>query len=183
MALVAAARVTMARLLTTEFNDEICPPHRAGCTTMKRFLALAAAFALPLYAAMSDAPDFADPVDNTRYQHLIQNIRCPTCQNSNIAESNAPLARQLREQIAARIRDGESDSDINRWLQERYGDFIHYDPPLKTQTLALWIAPFAAMLAAAAWWWRARRRPPAAHRLSDAEKRELQQWVAETEKN
>ena len=67
---------------------------------MKRFLALAAAFALPLYAALSDAPDFADPVDNTRYQHLIQNIRCPTCQNSNIAESNAPLARQLREQVA-----------------------------------------------------------------------------------
>ena len=146
-------------------------------------LALLLTLALPLHAALNDAPDFDDPVASTRYQHLIQNIRCPTCQNSNIAESNAPLARQLREQVAARIRDGASDADINRWLQERYGDFIHYDPPLKSQTLTLWIAPFAAMLAAAAWWWRARRRPPAAHRLNDAEKRELQQWVAETEKN
>ena len=149
----------------------------------RRLLPLLLALTLPLHAALNDAPDFSDPVENTRYQHLIQNIRCPTCQNSNIAESNAPLARQLREQIAARIRDGASDADINRWLQERYGDFIHYDPPLKSQTLALWLAPFVAMLAAAAWWWRARRRPPAAHRLSDAEKRELQQWVAETEKN
>ena len=138
----------------------------------RRLLPLLLALALPLHAALNDAPDFSDPVENTRYQHLIQNIRCPTCQNSNIAESNAPLARQLREQVAARIRDGASD-----------GDFIHSDPPLKSQTLALWIAPFAAMFAAVAWWWRARRRPPAAHRLSDAEKRELQQWVAETEKN
>ena len=146
-------------------------------------LPLLLALTLPLHAALNDAPDFDNPVDNTRYQHLIQNIRCPTCQNSNIAESNAPLARQLREQVAARIRDGASDADINRWLQERYGDFIHYDPPLKNQTLALWLAPFAAMLAAVAWWWHARRRPPVAHRLSDAEKRELQQWVAETEKN
>jgi len=68
-------------------------------------LALLLTLALPLHAALNDAPDFSDPVENTRYQHLIQNIRCPTCQNSNIAESNAPLARQLREQVAARIRE------------------------------------------------------------------------------
>ena len=127
-------------------------------------LTLLAALALPLHAALNDAPDFSDPVENTRYQHLIQNIRCPTCQNSNIAESNAPLARQLREQVAARIRDGASDADINRWLQERYGDFIHYDPPLKAQALALWLA--------------GRRRKTVA-RLTDEEKKQLQQWIEE----
>ena len=146
---------------------------------MKHFLALAAAFALPLYAALSDAPDFADPVDNTRYQHLIQNIRCPTCQNSNIAESNAPLARQLREQVANRIREGASDADINRWLQERYGDFIHYDPPLKTQTLILWGGAPLAMLVAFAVWLGGRRRRRSVARLSDAEKQQLQQWIDE----
>ena len=139
-------------------------------------LPLLAALALPLYAAMNDAPDFSDPVDNTRYQHLIQNIRCPTCQNSNIAESNAPLARQLREQIAARIRDGASDSDINHWLQERYGDFIHYDPPLKSQTLILWGGAPLTMLIALALWLAGRRRKNGA-RLSDEEKRQLQQWI------
>ena len=140
-------------------------------------LTLLAALALPLHAALNDAPDFSDPVENTRYQHLIQNIRCPTCQNSNIAESNAPLARQLREQIAARIRDGESDSDINRWLQERYGDFIHYDPPLKAQTLLLWGGAPLAMLIALALWLGGRRRRKHGARLSDEEKQQLQQWI------
>ena len=140
-------------------------------------LALLLTLALPLHAALNDAPDFDDPVASTRYQHLIQNIRCPTCQNSNIAESNAPLARQLREQIAARIRDGESDSDINRWLQERYGDFIHYDPPLKSQTLLLWGGAPLAMLIALTLWLGGRRRRKHGARLSDEEKRQLQQWI------
>ena len=143
---------------------------------IRRLLALLLALALPLHAALNDAPDFDNPVDNTRYQHLIQNIRCPTCQNSNIAESNAPLARQLREQIAARIRDGASDSYINHWLQERYGDFIHYDPPLKTQTLILWGGAPLTMLIALALWLAGRRRKNGA-RLSDEEKRQLQQWI------
>ena len=145
---------------------------------IRRLLALLLALALPLHAALNDAPDFDNPVDNTRYQHLIQNIRCPTCQNSNIAESNAPLARQLREQIAARIRDGASDSDINHWLQERYGDFIHYDPPLKSQTLILWGGAPLTMLIALALWLAGRRRKNGA-RLSDEEKRQLQQWIEE----
>ena len=140
-------------------------------------LALLLILALPLHAALNDAPDFSDPVENTRYQHLIQNIRCPTCQNSNIAESNAPLARQLREQIAARIRDGASDAEINRWLQERYGDFIHYDPPLKSQTLILWGGAPLAMLAALPLWLGGRRRRKHGARLSDEEKRQLQQWI------
>ena len=141
-------------------------------------LTLLPALALPLHAALNDAPDFSDPVENTRYQHLIQNIRCPTCQNSNIAESNAPLARQLREQIAARIRDGASDAEINHWLQERYGDFIHYDPPLKSQTLILWGGAPLAMLAALALWLGGRRRKTVA-RLTEEEKQQLQQWIEE----
>ena len=140
-------------------------------------LALLLILALPLHAALNDAPDFSDPVENTRYQHLIQNIRCPTCQNSNIAESNAPLARQLREQIAARIRDGASDAEINHWLQERYGDFIHYDPPLKSQTLILWGGAPLTMLIALACWLGGRRRRKHGARLSDEEKRQLQQWI------
>ena len=129
-------------------------------------LALLLTLALPLHAALNDAPDFSDPVENTRYQHLIQNIRCPTCQNSNIAESNAPLARQLREQVAARIRDGESDADI------------HYDPPLKTQTLLLWGGAPAVMLIALALWLAGRRRKTVA-RLTEEEKQQLQQWIEE----
>lgn len=137
---------------------------------------------LPLYAAFNDAPEFTLPDDNIRYQALIKKTRCPTCQNSDIAESNAPLARQLREQIARQIQEGRSDSDITAWLEARYGDFITYDPPLKIQTFALWLAPFTAMLAAAAWWWYARRHRPATRHLSDAEKRELRQWIDELDK-
>lgn len=137
---------------------------------------------LPLHVALSDASAFTQPGDNARYQALIKKTRCPTCQNSDIAESNAPLARQLREQIARQIREGHSDSEITAWLAARYGNFVTYDPPLKTTTFPLWLAPLATMLAAAMWWWRTRLRHPAAHNLSDAEKLELQQWITEAER-
>ncbi|MDO4642570.1 MAG: cytochrome c-type biogenesis protein CcmH [Cardiobacteriaceae bacterium] len=147
---------------------------------MKRLYAILFILSLPLYAALKDAPQFDTAEEETRYQHLIQDTRCPTCQNSNIAESNAPLARQLREHIAANIRAGRTDSEITQWLTERYGDFITYDPPLKKQTLILWLAPFAAMLIALTYW-LINHRQKRTNKLTDAEQKQLQQWIAEQE--
>lgn len=104
-----------------------------------------------LFLCAFTAEDWDDPSQQLRYQKLIQEIRCPTCQNSNIAESDAPLARQLRDLVAEQIRAGESDSAIEAYLLARYGDFISYRPPFRVATLALWLAPAAFMLLLMFW--------------------------------
>jgi cytochrome c-type biogenesis protein CcmH len=73
-------------------------------------------------------------------------LRCLVCQNQNIAESNAPLADDLRKQVQEMMRDGKSDAEIHRYLTDRYGDFVLYRPPLKNTTLILWIGPFVLLL-------------------------------------
>lgn len=124
-----------------------------------------------------EQPVFADAVDEKRYQSLIQDTRCPTCQNSNIAESNAPLARQLREQIAEHIQAGRSDGEIVQYLSERYGDFIHYQPPLNFKTLLLWYAPVLLMIFGLVWFAKRRQKPT--RTLTEAEQQTLKQWLEE----
>lgn len=95
-----------------------------------------------------------------RYHALLHELRCVVCQNQSIAESDAPLAEDLRQQVAAQIRDGRSDSQIRRYLTERYGDFVLYNPPLKRSTWLLWFGPFALLLIAVVGvGWRLWRRP------------------------
>lgn len=95
-----------------------------------------------------------------RYQALLHELRCVVCQNQSIAESDAPLAEDLRRQVATQIRDGRSDVEIRRYLTDRYGDFVLYNPPLKRSTWLLWFGPFALLLIAIAGvGWRLRRRP------------------------
>lgn len=76
-----------------------------------------------------------------RYRHMIQELRCLVCQNQTIADSDAPLAQDLRAQVRNQILAGESDSDIKSYLTDRYGDFVLYNPPLKASTLVLWLGP------------------------------------------
>lgn len=98
--------------------------------------------------------------DQKRYQSLIHDIRCPTCQNSNIAESNAPLAKQLRSQVLELLQQGRSDTEIQSYLVERYGDFIHYRPPFQLNTFILWFAPFLLMGISAFYYFRQRKNRP-----------------------
>jgi cytochrome c-type biogenesis protein CcmH len=77
----------------------------------------------------------------TRYRALIDELRCLVCQNQSIAESNAPLADDLRKQVAAQITEGKSDRQILDYLTARYGDFVLYRPRVKSNTLLLWLAP------------------------------------------
>ncbi|MDO5091326.1 MAG: cytochrome c-type biogenesis protein CcmH [Cardiobacteriaceae bacterium] len=137
---------------------------------MKAFLSLLLALLLP--CALAATPQFDDPAQESRYYHLTRIIRCPTCQNQNIAESDAPLARQLRQQIEAQIKQGRDDSDISAYLVERYGDFITYAPPFAARTWLLWLAPFAIMTASLAWWF-IRRKPAQGKRLNAREQHEL----------
>ena len=73
---------------------------------------------------------------------ISKNIRCMVCQNQSIDESNAPLAKDLRILIRNKIKEGNRDKEIYKFLTDRYGDFILLKPPLKLSTLALWFLPF-----------------------------------------
>ena len=77
-----------------------------------------------------------------RARNISKNIRCMICQNQSIDESNAPLAKDLRILIRDKIKEGNSDEEIYKFLTDRYGDFILLKPPFKLNTLALWFLPF-----------------------------------------
>ena len=106
-----------------------------------------------------------------RVHALTTELRCLVCQNQTLAESNAPLAIDMRNQIREQMKAGASDRDVVDFLVARYGDFVLYRPPLKASTLVLWAGPFV-ILAFGAWLLlrRIRRRPAAEPELSEAER-------------
>jgi cytochrome c-type biogenesis protein CcmH len=114
---------------------------------MRSFLrtaVLAAMLCIPLHTFAAD--DELPPSEEVRYQTLLSQLRCLVCQNETIADSNAPLAADLRQQVRGMMRRGSSDADIKHYLTDRYGDFVLYKPAFKRTTWALWLAPFALLL-------------------------------------
>src|SRR5438270_6957406 len=81
-----------------------------------------------------------------RVTHLAHEMRCLVCQNQTIAESNAPLAIDLRNQIREQLAAGKSERDVVDFMVARYGDFVLYRPPLKGSTLLLWAGPFVFLV-------------------------------------
>ena len=106
-----------------------------------------------------------------RVNELAVELRCLVCQNQTLADSNAPLAVDLRNQIREQLKAGKSEQDVVDFMVARYGDFVLYRPPLKATTVALWAGPFAILIFGA---WllirRIRRRPAAEPELSEAER-------------
>lgn len=92
---------------------------------------------------------FANHAQELRFQHLTQQLRCPMCQNETLADSNAPIARDLRNQIFRMMQQGKSDDEIKQYLVARYSDFVLYDPPLTTGTWLLWFGPLLILLGGA----------------------------------
>lgn len=108
---------------------------------MRRWLLLFALFIAPLAVAGINAYEFAEPGQETRFRTLISELRCPKCQNQNIADSDAPLAKDLKDVIYEKIVAGESDQQILAFMRKRYGDFILYRPPVQPTTWLLWFGP------------------------------------------
>jgi len=92
--------------------------------------------------AREAAPAAADPVAEARLMALSSELRCLVCQNQTIADSNAELAVDLRNEIREKIQTGMSDAEIKEFMVSRYGDFVLYRPPVKNTTLILWVGPF-----------------------------------------
>ena len=145
----------------------------ASSTRLLLIALLALGAALPLAAVAADAvPTAQDPVAASRAVKLSEKLRCLVCQNQSIAESNAELALDLRRQIHEQIAAGKTDDQIVEYMVARYGDFVLYQPPVKTTTALLWAGPGLLVLLGfliLARTLRARRRLAAEPPLSAAE--------------
>ena len=102
-------------------------------------------FSTPVVAAI-ETYQFASPELAERFTDLTLELRCPKCQNQNLADSDSIIAKDLRRQVKIMVDDGQSDEQIRAFMVQRYGDFILYDPPFKTQTLVLWLAPLVLLV-------------------------------------
>ncbi len=144
------------------------------------FLALLAT--APWVQAKEAAPAAADPALEQRVMTLAAELRCLVCQNQTIADSSAPLAEDLRNQVREKMRQGASDSQIIDFMVERYGDFVLYRPPVKATTLLLWFGPLLLVAAGLlVLLRRLRRRPAPEPELSAAERERARKLLAESE--
>ena len=135
--------------------------------------ALALALLSPLDAVAADAvPTDMDPVSAARLVKMSEKLRCLVCQNQSIAESNADLAKDLRNQIREQIAAGKTDDDIVNYMVNRYGDFVLYQPPVKGTTLLLWGGPALLLIGGFFILLRNLRRRPTAEPSLTAEEQE-----------
>lgn len=112
-----------------------------------RILIVLACALLPLTTlAIDTGIAFDDPEMQARYEHLIAEVRCVTCQNQSIKDSNAFIAADLRREIKRLMSEGKTDAEVADFLVTRYGDFVLYRPRTTGKTLMLWIAPFALII-------------------------------------
>jgi cytochrome c-type biogenesis protein CcmH len=110
---------------------------------MKRWLTaaiLTLGLASVAHAAI-DAYEFRDEAERARYAELTRELRCPKCQNQDIADSNAPIAADLRKEIFRMLGEGKSNQQIIDFMVDRYGDFVRYKPALSSRTWLLWFGP------------------------------------------
>lgn len=119
-------------------------------------MALGLCFPFAVSAAV-DPVVLADAEQDARYRQLISEIRCLVCQNQTLAESNAPLAVDLREQVREMVQAGASDDEIVSYLTARYGDFVLYRPPFNSRTALLWLSPLLFLMIGGAIAWRVLR--------------------------
>lgn len=111
--------------------------------------------------------------DEARLHALNLELRCLVCQNQSIADSDAPLAADLRKQVREMIEQGKSNAEIRDYMTQRYGDFVLYRPPFKPLTWVLWIGPFVVLLLALLVVLRLRKAPATRAAPSDEELRQL----------
>lgn len=126
--------------------------------------------------------EFQSPEQERRYREIISELRCLVCQNQNLADSNAPLAADLREIVYDMIQNGKDDDEIHAFMVDRYGDFVLYKPLFEAKTVALWVGPFL-LLAAGLWILlrqiRKRSAAAGAVQLDDAEREKLSQMLGD----
>ena len=139
--------------------------------------------------------DFDSVQQEAQYRGLIEELRCPKCQNQNLAGSDAPIAQDLKQKTYDMIKEGRSDSEIRAYMQERYGDFITYKPPVRPSTWILWFfPPLLLIILVIGWFWQSKRSQRVARgqsgvnvdsaaALSATEKAELDRLLSRSNNN
>lgn len=146
---------------------------------MKFVLCALLFFVLPASASF-DVYSFDTPAQEQRFRLLIDELRCPKCQNTNLSGSDAEVARDLKTRAYRLMQQGKSDDEIRVYLIDRYGDFISYRPPMRRDTALLWFGPLLLLVMVAAWLiWRVRRPGVAPIPLSESERQKLAQLLAD----
>ncbi|MCP3698420.1 MAG: cytochrome c-type biogenesis protein CcmH [Aliivibrio sp.] len=114
---------------------------------LRSFAAIAFSFfAVQASYATIDLYKFDSPEQEQQFKELGQTLRCPKCQNNNIADSNAELAQDMRHKVYEMTKAGKSDQEIVDYMIDRYGNFVTYDPPLTAGTLVLWLGPLVVLV-------------------------------------
>lgn len=112
---------------------------------MKRALAglcMMMAVGIPTAFSAQEVFEFDSPEQENIFKKLGNELRCPKCQNNNIADSNSSLAQDLRTKVYEMLKQGRSEDEIVDYMIDRYGNFVTYNPPLSASTLILWVGPF-----------------------------------------
>lgn len=123
---------------------------------MKRVIGLVVLYFVlvaPIAVANSFYPLLTEKQD-AQFLHLLKELRCLVCQNQDLADSNAALAQDLRQQVYLMVKEGQSDKDIIDYLTARYGDFILFNPPVKALTALLWYGPALFLMMGFFIFWR-----------------------------
>ncbi|HEY5932616.1 MAG TPA: cytochrome c-type biogenesis protein [Nitrospira sp.] len=148
---------------------------------MKWLMLIALLLSGPAWAGEA-RPLTDDPVAEARLKHLAVELRCLVCQNQTLADSNAPLAEDLRREVREMIAKDMSDKEIIEFLVARYGDFVLYRPPFKATTTLLWVGPFVLLTVGATvlvMTLRRRARTVVDVPVTDEEHRRVEQLLAE----
>jgi cytochrome c-type biogenesis protein CcmH len=130
-----------------------------------------------------DDHQLADPEQQKTYELINSELRCLVCQNQTIADSNAELAADLRRQVFEMLQQGKSKDEIIQFMTDRYGDFVLYNPPLKTKTALLWLGPIAFLLTGFAmiFWFIRRKKQAATITLDKAKQEKMRHLLEDTE--
>ncbi|MCX4028959.1 cytochrome c-type biogenesis protein CcmH [Endozoicomonas sp. SM1973] len=137
------------------------------------------------WAAIDTYP-FQTEEQRQRFKQLTDELRCPKCQNQNIADSNAPIAKDLREEIYRQLLAGQSNQAIADFMVARYGEFVLYRPAFSKKTWLLWIGPFILLVVGAGIFYRLIRKgqsstAPASASLSEAEQQQIEAIIHQHE--
>ncbi|MCH8201540.1 MAG: cytochrome c-type biogenesis protein CcmH [Proteobacteria bacterium] len=133
-------------------------PSRSALAFLFIFLLATLLAAAPAFSVAVDETPLADPRAEAEAREIMKGIRCLVCQNQSIEDSNADLAKDLRQIVRERVAAGDGEKEVQDFLRARYGDWILLKPPFRTRTLPLWIGPFVILALGATGLFIANRR-------------------------
>ena len=137
-------------------------------------------------SAAIDALNFSSPQQEDDYHALTQELRCPQCQNNNIADSNAVIAVDMRGKVFELLQEGKNRNEVVDYMIQRYGNFVTYDPPMTMATMVLWIAPILLVFVGILFIFKRKSKSPSAVNsdvvLDDEENARLSALLKEKDK-